>query len=507
MGGNTSSQQNIDGEFKITTHKNLFFPGEQVNLKIYIKTSKTLKTGNLTFQIKQQEFWQGSKTTGLLRNKKEADQDQNTNILYNNQFQFQALINNSNISKGIEIPFTIQLPNYMLPSLEFNIFERFASIRTHLTVKINELGVETFAFLVINKPPSPLNSPLKLSVPLANKVLGIFGSKHGVIEASYPSNNFSFYTNIPLSIHIDKGKESVNSITTKLVRKIRFLHGGKEESDLLVKDNLIAIESPINSDICDINLNVQVIEPESVINKYINNINGVQVPDKKQLIYLVPSIETNLIKVEYYIKITPNMDALINLKKSELILPLSISHRSINDNNLSVPTQMMSMFDQGINQINTNANMMNPMQNEIPDYQTAMGIPNNPNYNQPPNQNYNQPPNQNYNQPPNQNYNQPPNQNFNPNYNQNYNQPQNQNFNPNYNQNYNLPQNQNFNPNYNQNYNQPQNPNVNPNDNQNVNPNNNQNVNPNDNQNNPSNEVQNNQGTVNPDGTFNYPSF
>lgn len=495
MGGNTSSQQNIDGEFKITTHKNLFFPGEQVNLKIYIKTSKTLKTGNLTFQIKQQEFWQGTKTAGLLRNKKEFDNDQNTNILYNNQFQFQALINNSNISKGIEIPFTIQLPNYMLPSLEFNIFERFASIRTHLTVKINELGYETFAFLVINKPPSPLNSPLKLSVPLANKVLGIFGSKHGVIEASYPSNNFSFYTNIPLTIHIDKGKESVNSITTKLVRKIRFLHGGKEESDLLVKDNLIVIESPINSDICDINLNVQVIEPESVINKYINNINGVQVPDKKQLIYLVPSIETNLIKVEYYIKITPNMDALINLKKSELILPLSISHRSINDNNLSVPSQMMSMFDQGINQINNNANMMNPMQNDIPDYQTAMGIPNNPNYNQPPNQNYNQPPNQNYNQPLNQNYNLPPNQ--------NYNQPPNQNFNPNYNQNFNQPPN----PNYNQNFNPNNNPNINPNDNQNVNATNNPNVNPNDNQNNPSNEVQNNQGTVNPDGTFNYPSF
>jgi len=495
MGGNTSSQQNIDGEFKITTHKNLFFPGEQVNLKIYIKTSKTLKTGNLTFQIKQQEFWQGTKTAGLLRNKKEFDNDQNTNILYNNQFQFQALINNSNISKGIEIPFTIQLPNYMLPSLEFNIFERFACIRTHLTVKINELGYETFAFLVINKPPSPLNSPLKLSVPLANKVLGIFGSKHGVIEASYPSNNFSFYTNIPLTIHIDKGKESVNSITTKLVRKIRFLHGGKEESDLLVKDNLIVIESPINSDICDINLNVQVIEPESVINKYINNINGVQVPDKKQLIYLVPSIETNLIKVEYYIKITPNMDALINLKKSELILPLSISHRSINDNNLSVPSQMMSMFDQGINQINNNANMMNPMQNDIPDYQTAMGIPNNPNYNQPPNQNYNQPPNQNYNQPLNQNYNLPPNQ--------NYNQPPNQNFNPNYNQNFNQPPN----PNYNQNFNPNNNPNINPNDNQNVNATNNPNVNPNDNQNNPSNEVQNNQGTVNPDGTFNYPSF
>ena len=67
MGGNTSSQQTIDGEFKITTHKNLFFPGEQVNLKIYIKTSKTLKTGNLTFQIKKQEFWQGYKNSRIIK--------------------------------------------------------------------------------------------------------------------------------------------------------------------------------------------------------------------------------------------------------------------------------------------------------------------------------------------------------------------------------------------------------------------------------------------------------
>jgi hypothetical protein len=386
MGGNTSSQQTIDGEFKITTHKNLFFPGEQVNLKIYIKTSKTLKTGNLTFQIKQQEFWQGSKTTGLLRNKKEFDQDQNTNILYNNQFQFQALINNSNISKGIEIPFTIQLPNYMLPSLEFNIFERFASIRTHLTVKINELGFETFAFLVINKPPSPLNSPLKLSVPLANKVLGIFGSKHGVIEASYPSNNFSFYTNIPLSIHIDNGKERVNSITTQLIRKISFLHGGKEVNNLSVKDILCSVESPVNNNIGDINLNLQVIEPESVFNKYINYTNEIIVPDKTQLIYLIPSIETNIIKVEYYVKITPHFNSLINFKKCELNLPLSISHRSINDNNLS----NINMFEQEINQINGNPNIMDPnayqIENDLPDFQSVMGVSDNNYYNKPQNQ-------------------------------------------------------------------------------------------------------------------------
>jgi hypothetical protein len=386
MGGTISLKRKINYEFKVTTQKNIFYPGEDVRIKIYIKASKTLKSGNITFQITQQEYWEGKKVVGLLKNKKVLDKEQNTNIIYNNQFQFHELINNKNILEGFEISFSIQLPNYMLPSIEYSINERLAYIRTYLMVRINELNYETFSFLLIKKPTSPLPSPLKISALITNKLLSILKNKNGIIEASYPSNNFSFYTNIPLSIHIDNGKERVNSITTQLIRKISFLHAGKEVNNLSVKDILCSVESPVNNNIGDINLNLQVIEPESVFNKYINYTNEIIVPDKTQLIYLIPSIETNIIKVEYYVKITPHFNSLINFKKCELNLPLSISHRSINDNNLS----NINMFEQEINQINGNPNIMDPnayqIENDLPDFQSVMGVSDNNYYNKPQNQ-------------------------------------------------------------------------------------------------------------------------
>ena len=70
MGGTISLNRKINYEFKVTTHKNIFYPGEEVRLKIYIKASKTLKSGNIAFQITQQEYWEGKKVVGLLNNKK-----------------------------------------------------------------------------------------------------------------------------------------------------------------------------------------------------------------------------------------------------------------------------------------------------------------------------------------------------------------------------------------------------------------------------------------------------
>ena len=107
MGGTISLNRKINYEFKVTTHKNIFYPGEELRLKIYIKASKTLKSGNITFQITQQEYWEGKKVVGLLKNKKVLDKEQNTNIIYNNQFQFHELINNKNILEGFEISFSI----------------------------------------------------------------------------------------------------------------------------------------------------------------------------------------------------------------------------------------------------------------------------------------------------------------------------------------------------------------------------------------------------------------
>ena len=327
MGNQSNSKVKFSGDFVITCEKNFYFPGEQINMKIYIKSDIPLKKGLLTFEIIQNEFWKGMKVSPILKTK-EMQNETNSNILFTQTLQFNQFTDNALISKGLEIPFTIQLPNYMLPSLEYIIIDQLAYIRTNLVVKLNEINLVKNVFLMINKPISPLSTPLKFSVQLG-KILGFFGSNNGIIEVSYPANNYTFHTSIPLNFHVNIDNENITSITTRLVRKISFFHKGKSDSVIELKDDLVKIDSEIKNKISDFNLNIQVIEPESIFNKYVVNYSGIRVPQKNQLIYLIPSIETSIIKVEYYIKIKPNYDSIINLKKTELKLPLSISHQSL----------------------------------------------------------------------------------------------------------------------------------------------------------------------------------
>ncbi len=369
MGNQSNSKVKFSGDFVITCEKNFYFPGEQINMKIYIKSDIPLKNGLLTFEIIQTEFWKGMKVSPILKTK-EMQNETNSNILFTQTLQFNQFTDNALISKGLEIPFTIQLPNYMLPSLEYIIIDQLAYIRTNLVVKLNEINLSKNVFLMINKPISPLSSPLKFSVQLG-KILGFFGGNNGIIEVSYPANNYSFYTSIPLNFHVNIDKENIISITTRLVRKISFFHKGKNDSVIELKDDLVKIDSEIKNKISDFNLNIQVIEPENIFNKYVVNYSGIRVPQKNQLIYLIPSIETSIIKVEYYIKIRPNYDSIINFKKAELKLPLSISHQSVNDSK-NMNNQLENILSNEITRINSIHIDPNIFE-QLPDMNTVLG--------------------------------------------------------------------------------------------------------------------------------------
>ena len=365
--GNNESIKKFKGDFQIQTDKNFYFPGENISLKIFIKNPKPLKEAIFTFKIFQKEYWEAKKINII--NMKSSDNEENVNNVYSETKQFYELINNKQISKGIELAFNIQLPNYLIPSLEFPLYEKMACIRTYIIISLTELLIEKKFYLMIYKPPSCLSSPLKMTFPFSNKILSLFIKDNGVIEVSYPTNNYSFHTSIPLNLHIDLGKEDVTSITTKLIRKVRFLHNGKEETSLLVKDELLKIDSFLTQKVSDINLNLLISEPENIFNKYVYYPDGIHVQDKTQLIYLVPSIDTNLIKVEYYIELIPNFNSLIkvNFKKKQIIIPLSISHLTINDGNNRINNSIINSVEKELNAINSNIDV-----NEIPSYQEVM---------------------------------------------------------------------------------------------------------------------------------------
>ena len=111
--GNDESIKKFKGEFQIQTNKNFYFPGENISLTIFIKNPKPLKDAIFTFKIYQREYWEVNKTNII--NIKSLDKEENINNVYSETKQFYELINNKEISKGIELVFNIQLPNYLIP--------------------------------------------------------------------------------------------------------------------------------------------------------------------------------------------------------------------------------------------------------------------------------------------------------------------------------------------------------------------------------------------------------
>ena len=72
-------------------------------------------------------------------------------------------LKNLSLSKGVSIPFSIQLPSYVIPSLEYSLVDRQAFIRNELHVRIEELNAFACVYIVIKKPAMILNSPLTIN--------------------------------------------------------------------------------------------------------------------------------------------------------------------------------------------------------------------------------------------------------------------------------------------------------------------------------------------------------
>ena len=69
--------------------------------------------------------------------------------------------------------------------------------------------------IMIYKPPSCLSSPLKMTFPFSNKILSLFIKDNGVIEVSYPTNNYSFHTSIPLKKGVISNPKNINNNRSK----------------------------------------------------------------------------------------------------------------------------------------------------------------------------------------------------------------------------------------------------------------------------------------------------
>lgn len=333
----TSEIHNVnDGNpvIKIILEKNEFFEGELINGYLYLKSFNLLKHGIIKYSLLNQEYYSYNEN-----NKENIEEKINQSIIVNS-LQYPQLIDYS-FSKGINIPFSINLPQKLLPNFEYCLVKANGYVRNYIQIEIPELNLLTEQLIVIKKKFKLLKSLLSFTIEQKQNLLGIFNKGSLSLNASYKTNCYSFFSNIPLEIHINNNSDNnidIIKIICKLLRNITFKNKNNNK-DLEFNDILFINEMNVDKSLykdnpqLQINTEINLEEPESLFNKYkldLTNFNYQSIKDKQNIIKLIPDINSDLFICEYKIKIECIYKSFLKRDNICLYMPLSVYHENHN---------------------------------------------------------------------------------------------------------------------------------------------------------------------------------
>ena len=218
-------------EIKIHLENNIYFPGEIINGSFILKSGNCLSKGIIIYDVYGYE-----KINEGIKYKIECN---NSTKIYHISLEYPGLINYS-LSKGIEIPFQIKLPSYILPSFEYSINNKnYGYIKNYLQIEIPELNIIQQKFIIIRRPIVKLNSPLFFKSEKNEKLFGILNRGCSIIKASYEKNYYYFNEDIIIKICFNKNnsKFNIKYINIKLIRNIVFKLKENNENRNIIYDN------------------------------------------------------------------------------------------------------------------------------------------------------------------------------------------------------------------------------------------------------------------------------
>lgn len=280
MGNTVTNTICVPGtKLEILLEKVYYFPGEIIKGSILVKSDKILKNGQLLFSINQTESW------NLKFFNKITTSHCNSMFIIDSLLSFEKLTNCS-LTEGVTIPFSFQFPNKMTPSFEYSLYEKQGYVRNKLRVRIIELNSFTSCYIVILEPAKITSSPISLISEDHSKIMIIFGLDNLFIEGTIPSDNFSFFSSIPLQVVIKSQAANlpIHKIIVKLKRRINFLKDYQPDSFLEYEDELYStsLEKCTKDTVYSINL--QINEPDQYLSRYnLENIN-MSTFDKKDIL-------------------------------------------------------------------------------------------------------------------------------------------------------------------------------------------------------------------------------
>jgi len=358
-------------EMNIKLNNFIYFPGEIIKGNISLTSGNFLEKGEIIYSIYGEE---------KIKELNNIECIHLINIYYSS-LQYPGLINYSLI-KGIQIPFEINLPSYVIPSFEYSLYsnnrqDRYGYIKYYLKIEIPELDLICKQFIVIRKAITKLNSPLKFENEKDEKYFGLFKKVRPLLIVSYDKNHYYFNEEIGLKICFNNNNSifNIKYIEIKLIRNIIFKlednYKDKKMKNIIYNDELfyekiymyMKMDSNDKNKEIILNEKIKLEEPECIFNKYNIDYLNLGLRDKSKLIFFLPSLDSTLFRCEYLIKIEGIYDSTLPIQNILINMPISVYHNSDEikkeNNDFNILNSHLNLKERG----NNNADGLFPQPN------------------------------------------------------------------------------------------------------------------------------------------------
>ena len=322
--------KNGEPEINIILEKNDYYPNEIIKGYIFVISGNLLKKGIINYKLYNEQYY------SYKDNYKKEINKTKYNSLISKSITYSQIIDYS-LSKGINIPFQMKLPTDIYPSFEYTLIQFNGHIRNYIEIEIPEFNLKKQQIIIIKKPFNLMKSLLSFNINKDLNLFGIFNKDHISLNASYKTNCYAFFDKIPIEINIDNNSNSNVDIIKNNIKLERIITFKNKDDNINYKINDILYNNDIyidktldnNNKQIKLNIEINIEEPESLFNKYkieLTNFNYTYIQDKSNLIKLIPNIDTDLLKCEYFIKIKLFYKSLLTTDNISLDMPLSVFH-------------------------------------------------------------------------------------------------------------------------------------------------------------------------------------
>ena len=238
----------------ISIEKITFFPGEELKGFLYIKGKPILTNPLFLYALVSVSITQIYYYEYDLESKLETDEgqeklkiklpfidkirEQEKQILYSTTFNYSQYLG-SNLMDGIQLPFSLFIPNNLDPSLYY----QNSYIRHILTVDFFGLESKNSIGLVIKNPRyfnlenQSLKEPLTVFKDISKTKMLFFSQGKIAIYITSISNSFKYGSKIPLKINIDASELDLNLIGIQ-IRFDRYINYNDKENKNIPRKNI-----------------------------------------------------------------------------------------------------------------------------------------------------------------------------------------------------------------------------------------------------------------------------